>query len=325
MIGLMARLGTPLATGGGSFWMPKGTSTFAGEVDFVFQFVLWISIIFFVLIVALMVLFVARYRRPKGTKPEDSPHKHLPLELTWTIVPSILVIIIFYLGFRGYMNLITPPANAYEILVTGQKWKWLFTYPNGYVDESLHVPVDEDIRLVTSSEDVIHSLYIPQFRLKQDVVPGRYGNLWFRATDPGEYEIFCAEYCGTGHSDMLATVVVHPPGEFEKWLEDASNFLDRMSPVEAGKLLYSQRGCKQCHSIDGSAGTGPTFKGIWGTQRVLQDGSRVLFDENHVRESILDPQAQVLAGFDPVMPTFKGKLKDREITAIIAFLKSLKD
>ncbi len=309
----------------GGFWLPSQGSEGAVEVDRVFGFVFWVSAFFFVLIVALMVLFVIRYRRRPGRdEAEPSPRHNTPLEITWTAVPILIVIVIFIWGFKVYLDINTPPANSYEVLVTGQKWKWLFTYPNGHVDENLHVPIATPIRLVMTSEDVIHGFYIPAFRLKRDVVPGRYVKLWFQATKPGEYQIYCTQYCGTGHSDMWAKAVVHEPGGFERWLEDASNFLAKMSPAQAGERLYRTRGCAQCHSVDGKAGTGPTFKMLFGHQIPLDGGKTVVADENYVRESILEPQATIVAGFQPVMPTFKGRLKDQEITAIIEYLKTLK-
>jgi cytochrome c oxidase subunit II len=306
-----------------SFWMPPQVSTFAANVDWLFMVILGISVFFFVLIVALMIVFVIRYRHREGHVAEASPTHNLPLEVVWTAIPVAVVMVIFYLGFTSYLDMATPPANAYEVRVEGQKWKWTFTYPNGYVDENLHVPVDRPIRLVMSSADVIHSLYVPAFRIKRDVVPGRYSKEWFQATTPGEYDVFCAEYCGTGHSDMLAHVIVHPPGEFEQWLEKASNFLDTMTPVEAGRKLYQVRGCQQCHSVDGTAKIGPSFKGIFGEPQALSNGSKVTVDENYIRESILEPQAKVVAGFEPVMPTYQGRLKDPEIDALIQYIKSL--
>jgi len=247
----------------------------------------------------------------------------MALELTWTVIPLILVVVIFVFGFKGYLDMSTPPANAYEILVEGQKWNWSFTYPNGYIDSNLHVPVDRPIRLVMGSQDVIHSLYIPAFRVKMDVVPGRYAKAWFEATEPGEYDLFCAEYCGTSHSDMIAHVVVHPVGEFETWLEKASNFLETMTPVDAGRKLFQVRGCQQCHSVDGSAKTGPSMLGIFGRQENFVDGSTLAVDENYIRESILEPQAKIVAGYEPVMPTYQGRLSDPEIMAIIEYFKSL--
>jgi cytochrome c oxidase subunit II len=307
-----------------TFWMPVAGSASASRVDWIFRFILIIAVVFFLLVVTLMALFVIRYRRRPGREAEPSPLHNTKLEVTWTAIPLLLVLLIFYFGFKTYMDMSVAPQNSYEILVTAQKWAWSFTYPNGYVDANLHVPVDTPVRLVLTSEDVIHSLFIPAFRLKKDVVPGRYNKTWFRATTAGEYQIFCSSYCGTKHSEMLSTVIVHEPGMFEKWLADASNFVDKIPPAEAGARLYKTRGCASCHTVDGSAGIGPSFKGIWGGQAVLSDGRKVLVDEDYVRESILEPPAKVVAGFDPVMPTYKGRIKDKEITVIIEYLKSLK-
>jgi cytochrome c oxidase subunit 2 len=317
-----------LAAGDGSgrsFWMPPQASTVAGQVDQIFYWIFYISLFFFTLIVVLMVIFAIRFRR-RGQQPvahADAPVHNTPLELAWTIIPTIIVFVIFYVGFRGFLTLSVTPANAYEIQVSGQRWKWLFTYPNGYVEENLHVPVDRPVSLVMTSEDVIHSFFVPDFRIKRDVVPGRYSKVWFQAKAPGEHQVYCAEYCGTNHSLMLARVVVHEPGGFERWLDDAANLLARMPPAEAGAILYKQRGCAQCHSIDGTAGIGPTFQNVFGHRQPLRSGGSVVVDEDYIRESILDPQAKIAAGFDPVMPTFRGRLKDQEITAIIAYVKTL--
>ncbi len=311
------------ATSGGGVWLPVDASTGAPAVDALFHFILWVSVAFFALIVGLMVYFVVRFRRRGLDAAEPSPAHNTALELTWSGIPLLLVIVIFGWGFKVYLDLNTPPANAYEVQVTGQKWKWLFTYPNGHVDENLHVPVDRPVKLVMTSEDVIHSFFVPAFRVKRDVVPGRYSSLWFQATKTGTFPVLCAEYCGRGHSDMLAEVVVHPPGGFERWLEDAANLASRMSPAEAGERLFRTRGCAQCHAVDGSARVGPSLAGLVGRRAVLRDGTTVVADENYVRESILEPQAKVAAGFEPVMPTYKGRLKDDEITALIAYLKAL--
>ncbi len=321
MMGLLDQL--PLAAGEGSFWMPPKGSTFAFEVDRVFYFIFWVSALFFVLITGLAVFFVIRYRRREGVAPAETPHHNLALELTWSAIPLVLVFVMFYMGVKAMINIETPPSRAYEILVTAQRWNWLFTYPNGYVDKDLHVPLDVPVRLTMRSEDVIHSFYVPSFRIKKDIVPGKYTKTWFRATEPGRHVLFCAEYCGTQHSDMLADIVVHPAGEFERWLEDAASFVDKMPPAEAGRRLYEVRGCKQCHSVDGTAGIGPSFKGLFGAKQALTNGSIVEADENYIRESIMEPQAKVSAGYDPVMPTYKGRLKDAEITAIIEYLKTL--
>jgi cytochrome c oxidase subunit 2 len=318
---------TVLGAGPG-FWLPRQASSGAAGVDFLFHAITSISTFFFALICALLVYFVWKYRARPGHRAQPSPTHNQALEITWTIVPLAIVIWIFWEGFTGFLNLQTPPENAYEVEVVGQKWKWLFTYPNGVVDEDLHVPPGEAVRLVLTSQDVIHSLYVPEFRIKRDAVPGRYEKEWFQADEPGEYQIFCAEYCGTDHSAMLAHVVVHRSRpEFDKWLADAGNFLDKLPPErlwEGGQKLYNQRGCKQCHSVDGTVGIGPSFKGIWGHTQALKGGGSAMVDENYVRESIVNPQAKIVAGFEPVMPTYQGRLKDKEITAIIEYLKTLK-
>ncbi len=313
---------------GPSFWLPRQGSTTAADVDFLFNAITSISIVFFVLITVVLVYFVTKYRARPGHKAQASAVHNQTLEVTWTVIPLLIVVWIFWEGFTGFLDVQTPPQNSYEVQVLGQKWKWLFTYPNGVVDDNLHVPPDEPVRLVMTSQDVLHSLYVPDFRIKRDVVPGRYERVWFHATAPGEYQLFCTEYCGTGHSAMLSQVIVHKSRpEFEKWLADAGNFLDKLPPEklwEGGQKLYNQRGCKQCHSLDGVPGIGPSFKGIWGHTQELKGGTKALVEENYVRESILNPQAKIVAGYEPVMPTYQGRLKDKEITAIIEYLKTLK-
>jgi len=313
---------------GAGFWLPRQASTTAAGVDRLFNAVTGISIFFFVLITVVLFYFIWKYRARPGHAAQASAVHNQKLEITWTVIPLLIVVWIFWKGFTEFLNLQMAPENAYEVQVLGQKWKWLFTYPNGVVDDNLHVPPDEAVRLVMTSQDVIHSLYVPDFRIKRDVVPGRYEREWFQALGPGEYQIYCTEYCGTSHSAMLAKVIVHRTRpEFEKWLDDAGNFLDKLPPEklwEGGQKLYNQRGCKQCHSVDGGSGIGPSFKGIWGHKQPLKDGAEVLVEENYIRESLLNPQAKIVAGYEPVMPTYQGRLKDKEITAIIEYLKTLK-
>lgn len=322
-----------------SFWMPTEASTYAGNVDWVFYFILSIAAFFFTVIAVTLVLFVVRYRRRPGHHEQPTATHSLGLELTWSIIPLILVIVIFIFGFKGFMDMVTPPANSYEILVTAAKWNWLFTYPNGHVDANLHVPVNRPVRLVLTSQDVIHSLYVPAFRIKKDCVPGRFNKAWFEATkintDPG-YDLFCAEYCGTKHSEMIAKVYVHEPTDFAKWLEDASHWEGRMTPAQRGAGLYRQRGCQQCHSLDGTNNIGPTFKNLWDHvvegSVTFRDGTRLssLFNDNYtpedyIRESIYKPEARFVAGFNPAMPTYQGQVKENDIPAMIAFFKSLSD
>lgn len=328
MMGLLDHLlGTGLlaiAVGpGDGLAVPVRASDVAESVDWTFNLLLFVSIFFIVLITGLALYFVIRFRDRGDRALGKGPSHSMALELIWTIIPSLLVLVIFYSGFKGFMQMSLPQANSYEIMVTGQKWSWEFTYPNGFVDKDLHLPVDREIRLVLTSTDVIHSLFIPAFRVKKDVVPGRYNKLWFRATKPGTYVVTCAEYCGTGHSDMSAQVIVHPPGEFEQWLRLASDFISSMPPVKAGERVFQTRGCTQCHSVTGVAGIGPTLKGVFGETVQLKGGERTEMDEDYIRESILNPQAKIVQGFEPVMPTFQGRIKDKEIGVLIAYIKSL--
>lgn len=324
----MNELGTPGSlppTGpvGGNFWLPPESSTYAGGVDWLFYFVLYVSTFFFVLIVALMIFFVIRYRRRPGAEQKFAPSHSTALEVTWSVIPLGIVIFIFYHGFTHFMDMRTPPANAYDIEVVARQWSWEFKYPNGYFDVNLHVPVDRPVRLTLRSEDVIHSLYIPAFRQKMDAVPGRYTTTWFQATRVGTYDLYCAEYCGREHAAMLARVVVHPPGEFEKWLQESLLARQNASPVDFGFDLYRSKGCGQCHSTDGTARVGPTFKGIWGETHQFQNAPPAVVDENYIRESITDPGAKIRQGFQNQMPTYQGRLNDDEISAVIAFIKSL--
>jgi cytochrome c oxidase subunit 2 len=324
--GAPARVRPFLAQLPDSFWMPAQASSKAGEIDTVFYVIYWISVFFFAIIVGLMALFIVRYRRKKhDDSVTDQPNHSLGLEITWTAIPVIVSAAIFVLGFQSFMNIATPPRNAYEIQVTGQKWQWFFTYPNGFVTSELHVPEDQPVKLVMTSEDVVHSLWIPAFRVKKDVVPGRYTQTWFEAQEPGDYPLLCTEYCGTGHSDMLSTVTVHASGTFEQWLEAASNLFDTMPPAEAGEMLVQRSGCVQCHSLDGSGGIGPSFVDLYGHEFQVQSGETLVADENYIRKSILEPMADIVLGYEPVMPTYAGKLKDKEIGYIISYLKSISD
>ena len=245
----------------------------------------------------------------------------------WTIIPSILLIVIFVYGFVVYKEMRTPPKDALEINVMGKQWLWQFKYNNGKTTlNELYVPEGRPVKLVMISDDVLHSLFVPAFRVKQDLVGGMYTYLWFTPTKTGTYDLFCTEYCGTGHSAMLGKVIVMNPEEYEKWEkgEKEEKVVAEISPVELGKQLFTQRGCNACHSIDGSPLVGPSFKGVFGRKQTLQDGQEITVDENYTRESLSEPQAKIVKGFQPVMPSFKGMLSDEEISAIIAYLKTLK-
>ncbi len=325
----------PLAA---SLWFRDTASTGAASSDWLFYAILWISIFFFVLIVGLMIVFMARYYARPGYTAEYSPSHSNTLEVTWSIIPIILVMWIFVTGAIGYLDMRTPPGNAYEIQVIAKKWNWSFVYPNGYIDSDLHVPIDQPVKLIMSSEDVLHSLFIPAFRVKMDCVPGRYSSVWFQANqvarpddgdgvnmaDEGGFDLFCAEYCGQAHSSMRTKVIVHESGKFKPWLEKAMVWDEGESPVARGEQIYKKRGCSQCHSLDGAAGTGPSFMGTFGTEQGTSTGV-VTVDENYVRESVLNPMAKIRDGFKGVMPSYQGQLKENEIAALIWFLKSLND
>jgi cytochrome c oxidase subunit II len=314
--------GLPMAQSAG-FWLPDSATT-DPVMDRVFNLTLVICSFLFLLVVGLMTLFVVRYRRRPGRGPQASPAHNTWLEAIWTAIPIVIVSVIFYQGFVAYLTMQTPPPNCYDLRVSARQWAWQFIYPNGYIDRDLHVPAGEPVRLTMGSEDVIHGLWIPALRVKQDVVPGRYTTVWFQADNVGTYDLLCTQFCGDDHSNMLSTVVVQNRKDYDAWLKDASNFLKTLPPAEGGKRLYHNRGCSQCHTIDGSAGTGPSFKGIYGKPVQLTGGASVVADDNYIRESILEPQAKIVAGYQPVMSTYKGQLSDDEITALIEFIKSLK-
>lgn len=308
----------------GTIFLPPGQSTVSGQVDSLFYFILYMSIFFFVIVVALSAYFVIRYRRKGKFKKTSGVTYNVPLEIAWTVIPLILVMIIFAKGFNAYMRLNIVPKDALEIKVTGQKWFWSFDYAEGASSvNELVVPVDRPIKLLLSSKDVIHSFYVPDFRIKMDVLPNRYTITWFQAKNVGEYNLFCAEYCGRGHSQMIGTVKVVNEREFADWLEAGSGSGEGVSPVELGAKLYKSKACFTCHTTDGSPKVGPSFKGVFGNETELEGGAKVKVDENYVRESILEPRAKVVKGFQPVMPTYQGLLKDKQIDALIAYIKSL--
>jgi cytochrome c oxidase subunit 2 len=309
-----------------TFWMPADASVTTRSVDWVYYFLYWTSAVFTLLVVAAMVYFVVKYRAKSRAANEHATSQvdhSTSLEITWSVVPLFFLIAFFVWGFKGFVDLRTAPRDALEIHAQGQKWKWLFTYPGGYVDDTLHVPVDRPVRVVINSVDVLHSLYLPNFRQKMDAVPGRFTDLWFQATQTGDFPIECAEYCGTSHSNMLSHVIVHPAGGYEQWLERASDDSDK-DPIEVGKTLYEKQGCSTCHSVDGTPRIGPSWKGLFGKQEHFADGTAGSVDENYIRQSIVDPTAKIVQGFAPSMPTYQGKLKDTQINGIIAYIKSLK-
>ena len=301
--------------------MPPQASTVAHQVDNLYYFIFWGSTFFFLLIVGFSLYFVFKYRRTKVERLEKAFH-NTPLEITWTVVPTILVMIVFVWGFKDYMHLSVAPGNAIEYYVTGKKWLWEITDPNGSVSiNEMTVPVDQPVKIILRSEDILHSFFVPAFRVKQDAIPNRYNTMWFEATVPGDYDIFCTEYCGAGHSGMLGKVRVLGPAQWREYLKSTGGKPADM-PLEAwGAKLYASKACITCHSLDGSKKTGPTFKGLFGHPVALKDGGSVTADEEYIRKSIVEPGSQIVAGYDPVMPVFAGTLSAEDIDALVAFVK----
>jgi len=309
----------------GDFWLPEAASTIAPEVDGLFLFVTVVSLVFLVGVTAAILYFAYRYRRRHpGERPAPVEESQV-LEVSWIVVPTILVLLVFNWGFKSYVEMNTTPSGAYEIQVQAQQWNFLFEYPNGVTSDTLYVPEGREVKMQMSSADVLHGFYIPAFRVKYDILPNRYTSVWFEATEQGNYDLFCTEYCGRDHSEMNKVVRVVSESEFRDWLESAATPEDIPLP-ELGKQLYTQRGCQTCHSLDGSRKVGPSFQGLYGTtDHQLSDGSAVTVDENYLRESILKPGAKIVQGYDNMMPGSYSNLSERQLSALIAFIQEQSD
>ena len=344
-----------------NFWMPEGASKQAPFIDLSFYIINWINYFFFGLVTLVLVWFAFRYRqRSKHVEFSEGPVHNTTLEVTWTVIPTLILIGIFFMGFTGYLDLNTPPKNSYDIKVTAQQWSWEFEYPNGAkTSTELVVPAGRPVQLVLRSKDVLHSLYIPDFRVKQDVVPGRYTYLWFESdvqTDPDDesdfFWLFCTEYCGDSHWNMNVHVRVFPEEDFEEWTKEQARWLDVIPEQDlyfmAGPKIYKR--CVTCHSLDGGDGSGPSWgprnglPAIW--ERIVNgegevsggskfiagknnlsdyigDGKLYETPEAYVRESIYNPGALLVAGYGNQMPTFQGQLNDRAIDAVIGMMKNI--
>jgi cytochrome c oxidase subunit II len=292
----------------------------AADVDALYIFLCAITVFFSVLIAGLLIYFAIRYRRRSEVELPEPITGSTKLEILWTVIPFILTMVIFGWGAKVFFTLSRAPSDAMPIYVTGKQWMWKLQYLEGRREiNELHVPVDRAVRLIMSSEDVIHSFYVPAFRVKADVLPGRYTSIWFRASRPGEYHLFCAEYCGTKHSGMIGRVVVMEPSDYQTWLDGGPG---GESMTARGQSLFQDLSCHTCHKPDGT-GRGPVLGGIVGKPVALQTGQTVVADENYIRESILNPGAKVVAGYQPVMPAFQGLINEESLSQIIAYLKSL--
>lgn len=318
-----------LADAADGFWFPKAASSYADRVDFLFYAITWICVIFFVPIVCAMVYFVLKFRDRPGYKGSPDALHNNTLEVTWTVVPTLIVVWIFWEGASGYLEMSRVPNDTLDINVTARKWSWGFKYKeNGGESTELFVPVNRNIKLVMQSRDVLHSFYVPAFRAKRDVVPGRYTYMWFRPTVEGVYDLFCTEYCGDSHSNMITKVHVLSDEAYKAQL--AELIKEPEDIVERGKWLYERKACVSCHYAGdiGQKGPGPSYNGSWGKMFKLSDGREIMFDEQYVLNSIRNPAAEKRAGYEnaSAMPAYaRGDLSDEQIEAITAFIESLKD
>jgi cytochrome c oxidase subunit 2 len=302
--------------------MTHGWTNLSASVDSVFLFIMVISLVLLVGVTGTMVYFAVRYRRSKHPRAE-SIEGNLALEIVWTVVPTLLVLAIFWVGWKGFVYMRTVPDDAMLVKVTARMWSWHFTYENGATGDVLKLPVNRPVKLSITSADVLHSLSIPAFRVKEDAVPGRENYLWFRPEVTGSYDLFCTEYCGMGHSAMVTKVEVMPERDFDAWYRETSG---KTAAGPDGTKLFTEKGCFACHSVDGSPKVGPTLKGVFGHRVAVLTGGKereVAADEAYLRKSLIDPGADIVKGFPPIMPPQKGVLSDAEIDALVEYLKTL--
>lgn len=300
--------------------LPERASSVAGEVDALFFFIVAVTILFTVGISIAILFFAIKYRRRSDADRPAEIHGSLALELTWTLIPLGIVVVMFVWGAKVFFHMNRPPDDAMTVSVVGKRWMWKLQHPTGQREiNELHVPVGRAVKLVITSEDAIHSFFVPAFRIKKDAVPGRYNVAWFRATKVGTYHLFCAEYCGTEHSRMTGRVVVMEPDAYQTWLAGGP---PTESPVVAGEKLFTELNCITCHRPD-NAGRGPVLVGIFGRSVKLASGDTVVADEAYVRESVVSPASKVVAGYQPVMPTFQGQVTEEQLIALVAYIQSL--
>jgi cytochrome c oxidase subunit 2 len=297
---------------------PQQASTLAAHVDALYIFLLIVTGMMALLVFTLIIYFAARYRHRPGVRAEQIEGSNA-LEITWSAIPFLIFMVIFIWGAQVYFKERTPPTDAAEVYVVAKQWMWKVEHAEGQREiNELHVPVGRDVKLIMTSQDVIHSFYIPAFRIKQDVLPGRYTVEWFHATKPGVYHLFCAEYCGTQHSGMVGSIIVQEPAQYEAWMNGNSN-----GPLSgSGEKIFAELGCATCHRSD-IQGRGPNLEGVFGKPVQLEDGRTLTADENYLRESILDPGSKRLKGFQPIMPTFQGLVSEEQLNALVAYIKSI--
>jgi cytochrome c oxidase subunit 2 len=299
---------------------PEQASTVAARVDNLYFFMVATSAFFAILVTILVVVFAVKYRRRHDDEIGEPIHGSLALELLWTGIPFVVAMVMFVWGASVYFAIARVPEETLDIYAVGKQWMWKFQHREGQREiNELHVPVNTPVRMIITSEDVLHDLYFPSFRVKMDAIPGRYTQVWFNATKTGTYHIFCAEYCGTKHSGMIGRVVVMEPGDYQAWLGGTST---GETLAQRGEKLFTQLACITCHN-PGSGARGPALNGVWGHEVKLENGNTVIADASYVRESILNPTAKVVAGFAPIMPTFQGQVTEEQLLALTEYIKGL--
>jgi cytochrome c oxidase subunit II len=297
---------------------PPQASTTAWQVDALALLLVVVSLLIAGGIFVSIIVFCVKYRRRPGNDIGQPAKRTAPLEITWTLVPIALATVPFVWGALIYLSEARPPADALEIYVVAKQWMWKAEHPTGQTEiDALHVPVGRAVKLTMTSQDVIHSFYVPAFRVKADVLPGRYTTLWFQATQAGEYRLYCSQYCGTDHAAMIGQVTAMPPGDYAAWLTSGATATN--SPAAQGRKLFLQYGCVDCHET----GRGPNLQRVFGQPVLLSDGSTILADESYIRESILMPGLKVVYGYQPIMPSFAGRLTEDDLVQLLAYIKSI--
>jgi len=301
--------------------VPEQASTIAPQIDLVLYVLTGLSVFFFVAVCAVLLFFAIRYRKGTTVNRTIKNPDAKALEITWTVIPTIMAMAMFFWATIVFFQYSRIPDDAMEVLVTGKQWMWKIQHPSGKREiNQLHVPVGVPVKLTMTSEDVIHSFFVPAFRVKRDVVPGRYSNLWFEPTKTGTFHLFCAEYCGTDHSRMIGQVIVMEPEDYERWL---AGELTAVPAASAGEQLFTKLGCVTCH--EGASPRGPALKEVFGSEVLLQSGEIVVADEDYLRESIMNPQAKLVAGYPPLMPTFQNQIREQDLFTLINYIKAMKD
>ncbi len=298
---------------------PEAASTAASKIDGLFLSLVALSGVMTLLIFALVIYFAIRYRRRSEDEIPAEVVEHKALEIGWIVIPFIIFMGLFFWSASIYFKVNRIPANALTVHVVGKQWMWKFQHPSGQSEiNALHVPVGRPIRLVLGSEDVIHSFFVPAFRVHTDVLPNRFRYTWFQATRTGAYHLFCSQYCGTEHSGMIGTVYVMEPGDYQEWLAGGPE----LSPAKEGEKLFQKLACNTCHT-GGPGARGPELAGLLGSTVRMQNGATLVADENYIRESIMTPKAKVVAGFEPIMPSFDGQVSEEQILQLISYIRTL--